>query len=1032
MKTWEYNDFHNKFGHHGNERLTAMATKFGYKLIGTAKPCDACSLVKSKAKSVPKTSSLKTLVVGERMGLDISGPFPLTSGKNNRPIQQKLYWYALSDYYSGKTLNTFKHSKDELVDFVTEAYNFMKTRHTPIKNLRMDNAGENQAVKQKCISEFGINVEFTPPDTPKLNGKVEQAFAVRWEKAKILMQNANLQDRVKCNTKILIHAISTAIFLSEEAPQKHTRLSSNDLFYGNDRKLRVKPHHFVEWGRIGFVSNKRSYVSKMKPRGVPMMFVGYALDHPSGTYKFYNPTTDSIITSDSVKWSAFIRWDAASGDDKLRNLFSSNHKQFINLSDSDNENDTPSSKDQPKSSSFANMSDLLDSDDVQDLPPVVPSSPPQSPRMTTRSQSSSGTTIQPPVSVTTSSNNPKLTRALKTLHTSPTYKVTGNTIPYHVFDKNDSSEVNLILTDDTFFELSSVGGMSDVIDDEDIFLDTYILHACIQSDPGEPTRWKDAFYGPEREWWIKSATSEFNNFLSRNAWKFVTRKSVYEKGRKVIPTKLVFKKKDEHDGSVRFKTRDVTLGYMMVPGVDYTERFSPVATDEALRLQISLTLLFYKSKGWRTMSCDIEAAFLESTMDVDMFIEPHPAMVVCGFMTESQRKESAIQLVKSMYGNVDAAIKFFKTLTNHLTCSEGMNMSQSKADSCVFYKFDDNGNLILMVSVTVDDCAITGNPKDIQRFMDGVATRFKITREGEITKHLGVEYEWGEDENKKMFCKATMNKKVIDIVNSYEEHTQTKVKEYDTPGTPNKNLIKNDQDIVNLDEFRSLVGKLMFFTTKVCPKIGAATRALSSHMSNPGVQHWNAMKRLVGYVKQMDLKGIKYVEPECLQVWALADTDYGNCRETRRSVGCIILTVGACIVDWWMAKHNTVSDSSCEAEYKELTKYAKGVKFLHSLLTEMKLIHLPGLIGEDNQGAIFLAENKQVNERTKYIDIKHHFIREFVEPKNGIQQGQIFKVDSKENTADTGTKNVEVGLFRKHEFELDNGMTDLREKILTK
>ena len=157
------------------------------------------------------------------------------------------------------------------------------------------------------MSDFGINVEFTPPNNSKLNGKVEHAFAIQWEKAKILIQNANLQDRVKCNKKILMHAISTAIFLSEEAPQKHAGLSSNDLFYSVDRKLRVKPHYFIEWGRIGFVSNKCSHVSKMKPRGVPMIFIGYALDHPSSTYKFYNPTTNSIITSDSVKWSAFTR-----------------------------------------------------------------------------------------------------------------------------------------------------------------------------------------------------------------------------------------------------------------------------------------------------------------------------------------------------------------------------------------------------------------------------------------------------------------------------------------------------------------------------------------------------------------------------------------------------------------------------------------------------------------------------------------------------------------------------------------------------
>ena len=155
-------------------------------------------------------------------------------------------------------------------------------------------------------------------------------------------------------------------------------------------------------------------------------------------------------------------------------------------------------------------------------------------------------------------------------------------------------------------------------------------------------------------------TGEFNNFLSRGAWKFVPLQEVRDKGRKVIPTKLVFKLKDEIDVSIRFKSRCVTLGYMMVPGVDFTERFSPVATDEALKLQTAITL--YNKKKGRTMeNCDIEAAFLELDMETELFIEPHPAMVTCGFMTEEERKMMAIKLAKSLYGNVDATIRFFKT-----------------------------------------------------------------------------------------------------------------------------------------------------------------------------------------------------------------------------------------------------------------------------------------------------------------------------------------------------------------------------------
>ena len=459
------------------------------------------------------------------------------------------------------------------------------------------------------------------------------------------MQAAGIKPNVKCNKKILIRAISTASFLTEQAPSKRSKECANKLFFGSKHRSKVKPEHYIEWGRIGMVANKRTHTSKMQSRGTPMMFVAYSLQHPSGTYEFYDPVNDSIVISNSVKWSNYTRWDASSSDSPVGKLSTtpSSTSSTSFLSDSDDDSDPQGaavSSNKIELSRQTVLSDLMDSDNVQDLPDL-----PSPTGVVTRSQAS-----RQPVPTLSASSPKRLSRELKGLQTSPSYKVTGNTVPTPIFNSDSNPVVNAVFTDDIHFQFSSVGGMSA---DADISMDVnfppslsdmLIMHTCIQSDPGEPTRWKDALFGPEREWWIQSTTAEFNNFISRNAWKFVDRSEVYNKGRKLIPTKLVFKKKDEIDGSIRFKTRDVTLGYMMIPGVDYTERFSPVATDASLRIQICLTLCYY-SKGWRTMSCDIEAAFLEAEMNTDMFIEPHPAMVVCGFMTEEQRQSTAIKLI---------------------------------------------------------------------------------------------------------------------------------------------------------------------------------------------------------------------------------------------------------------------------------------------------------------------------------------------------------------------------------------------------
>ena len=71
-------------------------------------------------------------------------------------------------------------------------------------------------------------------------------------------------------------------------------------------------------------------------------------------------------------------------------------------------------------------------------------------------------------------------------------------------------------------------------------------------------------------------------FLNKRRLDFFLLSEVKAKGIKIIPTKLVFKKKCEIDGTICFKTSDVSIGFMMIPGVVFIERFSPVETDGSL------------------------------------------------------------------------------------------------------------------------------------------------------------------------------------------------------------------------------------------------------------------------------------------------------------------------------------------------------------------------------------------------------------------------------------------------------------------
>ncbi|UYV70329.1 hypothetical protein LAZ67_7002539 [Cordylochernes scorpioides] len=68
----------------------------------------------------------------------------------------------------------------------------------------------------------------------------------------------------------------------------------------------------------------------------------------------------------------------------------------------------------------------------------------------------------------------------------------------------------------------------------------------------------------------------------------------------------------------------------------------------------------------------------------------------------------------------------------------------------------------------------------------------------------------------------------------------------------------------------------------------------------------------------------------------------------------------------------------------------------------------------DNQGAMFLAENEVVSERSKHIDIRHFFIRDLI--KDG--KLSFVYVPTEENPADLFTKNLKAPALQQNYTKL--------------
>ena len=91
-------------------------------------------------------------------------------------------------------------------------------------------------------------------------------------------------------------------------------------------------------------------------------------------------------------------------------------------------------------------------------------------------------------------------------------------------DGTDEVGSPAICTDEMICSCQNIRGMHE--------LDySFLMRACAQFDHGEYDSQKEALDRTESEWWLKSITVEFNNFICRGGWQFIPLKHATGSGR---------------------------------------------------------------------------------------------------------------------------------------------------------------------------------------------------------------------------------------------------------------------------------------------------------------------------------------------------------------------------------------------------------------------------------------------------------------------------------------------------------------------
>jgi hypothetical protein len=910
--------------------------------------CEPCTLGKQTKKYNTKPPSTRSTIPGERWHIDIAG-----GGDTLRSLSGNRYCFWLTcDATRYRHFCTMK-SRDQLPAKLDELLTLIdNTMGYKCRYIRSD----NELVScQAIFSRRGIQWEPSAPYAPDQDGVAERTIRTILSKGRAMMFDSGL------NRLLWEEILQTSTYLTNRVMTRACDVTPYEGYHGHRpdlSNLRV----------FGCRAYALDYENKHKlaPRSWLGVLVGYKA---SNQWRIYNGR------------KVFVRKDVEFDESNLPHKTSSDPDQQVTF-------------DQPITFTriFAEVpivhtsivppalpvGALAEAPNPAPVQPEIPTPPtplaptePVGEQITPPAEAvGAGTSAHHPVSVgaevprpeppsnasgsstaTRRSNRARQPIDYRAMNagTRPKQAKKGPTLPPQAAAESATAAANSDNTQDTI-ALAPPHAQA---------LATMLATKPNQAISDDPTTYEQATSAPDAEQWLKAMDEEMESNNTRGTWT----PCKLPDNRKALGGKWVYKKKNEPDGSIRYKARWVVQGFRQVQGIDYDETYAATIRTEVSHLMTAIAT----AKQWYIEHVDIVTAFLYSNVKNELYIR-----LPKGYTSDNPTG----LLNKGLYGLKQGAYLWFDDISTYM---QTLGLKQSSYDPAMFFDRQKQ----LYVTIWVDDITLYGPNQDAMgEYKSDLRKRYEIKAMGPQTLYLGMEVKRDQSGS-------------IDVTQRHytekllERFGMEQCKPAATPMQA-KLLCKAPEDYKAqpslIQSYQELEGSLMHLMVKTRPDICFAVSRLGQFASNPTQEHYTALKRVVRYVAGTKDRGIRFnpIDPSAPapSISAWTDASWAEDLDDSKSTSGFIVLFNNAPIMWQSHKQTCVARSSTEAEYLGQSNAAQTISWLRAFLIELDIEGIntldPTILNADNQGAIKLANSAKFQKRSKHIAVHYHYTRDLV------------------------------------------------------